>query len=110
MSHHWNENEVGFFASREISERQASADRARDELLKDVADIRAKMDKRFPHGQLDPADHGKFRYNVSANPTAQIVRVDFGAPVSAIGLTLAETEQLIEALTEAAFKLRGISS
>ncbi len=58
--------------------------------------------------KVAPSDKGKFRYALTANPTAQIVRVDFGSPVSAIGLTLAEAEGMAAELTRAMWELRGI--
>ncbi len=93
-------------------ERHAELDKASGiqppATTKEVNEIAAKTAKQFPHGKVDPADKGRFRYQVTANPTAQIVRIDFGSPVTAVGLTLAEVDEMIESLTAAAWELRGV--
>lgn len=111
MSHHWPEDEAAIRErTRQLNEMfQSDLGATERERFRNQYEGTFPP-PQFPHGQLDPGDKGLFRYDVTANPTAQIVRVDFGTPIAAIGLTYDETMSLVEALTAAAFKLRGIRS
>ena len=113
MSHHWNE-----LRGRLDCSPHSGTSRTLDEALKDLT-VRVQDAERlprksidvgkFPHGQLDPADRGTFRYTITTNPAAQIIRIDFGGPVTAVGLTVAECEALVGELERAKLELRGIT-
>jgi hypothetical protein len=41
---------------------------------------------KFPKGHLDESDEGELRFAVTFDPSARIVRIEFGKPVAWLGL------------------------
>jgi len=109
MSHHWTEN------SEVVKAMQAAVPDDLKDKASEIADRIAEMRElgptgAHPHGQLDPKDAGEIRLNVLADTRSKVVRMNFGAPITAIGLTYDEAMALSDMLTREAYKLRGISS
>lgn len=116
MSHHWNETPgesqsqlATLFPPTEESRAIADRIAALKAGLTPTTDT-PDVPERFPHGKIGPRDKGQFRYTITGNPTAQIVRVDFGAQVTAIGLTPDEAQQMVDDLKAALWELRGIKA
>lgn len=41
---------------------------------------------KFPHGRLNEHDEGELRFGIAADPDAEIVILNFGTPVSSLGM------------------------
>lgn len=55
----------------------------------------------FPQGKIDETDEGELQIAICYDPHADIIRIDFGKPVSWLGLDVGTTEALLIALKDA---------
>ena len=65
---------------------------------------------QFPRGRLGPTDEGEIKIAIAADPSAGIIRIEFGKPIAWIGFTPEQAREIADSLTAKAFECRGITS
>ena len=71
-----------------------------------IAQVEGKANRQYSQGRMSAEDDGDLAIAVGVDPQRKIIIINFGKPVAWIGLGIAETEELIEALKDKIDKLK----
>ncbi len=85
--------------------------RGESEVIKRFRDqLQGKALRKWPEGRLGACDDGELSYAIAADPKSGVIKIDFGKPVTWIGLSLDAANQLRDILSEKILELRGIKA
>jgi hypothetical protein len=65
--------------------------------------------RAYPKGRMGADDDGELAYAIAVDARHQVIRVEFGKPITWIGLDREAAEKLRDVLTDGLLELRGIS-